>query len=260
MSKKYVGKSNDGQSLGDRCKEYEQSTEQRLIAEDYIVIRLDGHKFSKFTKGLNRPVDTAFQSTMVEVTTALCKEFQCIVGYTQSDEITLVLPPQVVKGNNHQMYGGRVQKLVSLTAGFASATFNKLFTHPINKDKLGWFDARTYSVSTKEEAFNHIMWRGRDFVKNSKNMFAQTYCSHKSLLNLNSQEQINFCLSETGNDWSLQNDQSKYGTIIKKVLYDKTTEEYGTVQRSKYISLGIQLSTYSQELVDRLFSKYYEKG
>jgi len=49
-------------------------------------------------------------------------------------------------------------------------------------------------------------------------MFANAHCSHKSLLNKNSQKQIDFCQEITGNDWEIQNKSSKYEILIRKGL------------------------------------------
>ena len=252
---KYKGKSHDGQTLGDRCKEYEESTEQRINKEDYIVIRLDGHGFSKYTKKFIRPFDSTFSKAMQKVTIELCKEFGAISGYTQSDEITLILSPAhgKVKGVdvNTQIYAGRVTKLASLTAGFATAVFNQLMINYSNK--IGWFDSRVYGVKTKEEATNSIIWRSRDAIKNSKGMFAHAYCSHKSLLNLNSQEQIDFCKETTGNDWELAPEASKFGTLVKKTSVLKYSDYLKEeIMRKEYITLTVPMNTFSEDLVDLL--------
>jgi len=253
MADKYVGKSHDGQTLGDRCKEYESSTEQQISKENYIIIRLDGHSFSKYTKEFIRPFDPTFSNAMVQTTIALCKEFGCITGYTQSDEITLILAPTrgklLGKEVNNQVYAGRVTKLASLTAGFASATFNSLMKSYSNK--LAWFDSRVYGVSSKEEVANSIIWRSRDAIKNSKGMYAHTYCSHKSLLNRNSQEQIDLCKLTTGNCWEEQSEAHKYGTLVKKQKVMKYTEYLGTIiERKEFTTLTPILSTFSEKLVE----------
>jgi len=88
-----IGKSNDGSTLGDRMKHYERLDEYKINPESHIIVRCDGHKFSKFTKGFERPYDKILRDTMVQTTKDLCKEFGAITGYTQSDEISLVIPP-----------------------------------------------------------------------------------------------------------------------------------------------------------------------
>ena len=86
-----MSKSTDNSSLGDRMKEYE-SQEQRIPHDEHIILRIDGHKFSKFTKGFKRPYDKILRDSMIETTKDLVREFGAVTGYTQSDEISLVIP------------------------------------------------------------------------------------------------------------------------------------------------------------------------
>ena len=81
------------ESLGTRLKGYEKAFETRIDAEDFIVCRIDGHKFSKYTKGMKKPFDSILSNTMVKTTEALVEKFGAVTGYTQSDEITLIFAP-----------------------------------------------------------------------------------------------------------------------------------------------------------------------
>lgn len=66
------------------------------------------------------------------------------IGYTQSDEITLIYFPKKHKSNQEQFqeipFKGRVVKLATVLAGFASARFNhhlrKLFSCVVDKKEL----------------------------------------------------------------------------------------------------------------------------
>ena len=257
-----MSKSTDLTSLGDRLKGYETQTETTLPMNDYLVVRLDGHKFSKFTKGLTKPFDTNFNLAMRKTVEILMKEFQAICGYTQSDEITLILPPRVVNDNNQQIYASRVQKIVSLTAGLCSSTFSELFTHPTNTS-VSYFDSRVYSVPIVEEAYNSIMWRCRDANKNSKNVFAQTYCSHKSLLHKNSQEQIEFCLDTTGKDWDSIDADYKFGTFFYKtrvwVEADPKNPKAKPAWRNKITSSGLDLTYFDEDKLNMLLPDNKQK-
>jgi len=132
----------------------------------------------------------------------LLDEFNAYTAYTQSDEITLVIPSLMTsenhKGTNKPQwkhaYSGRVQKMSSLIAGFTTMRFNLHLNELINeyykeisgqefnekylntlKTKVGsaWFDCRVYGVDNDEEAFNSVMWRVRDAVKNSRSIWSQ---------------------------------------------------------------------------------------
>jgi len=250
-----MGKSTDLSTLGDRLKSYEASTETRIPDDYYIVIRLDGHGFSKYTKGLTKPFDSAFNYAMQATAAAMVTEFQAMCSYTQSDEITLILQPRITKGKSHQIYGSRVQKLVSLTAGFCSSYFSTVFHHP-SSNKLPYFDSRVYGVASIEEAYNSIMWRCRDAEKNSKNVFAQTYCSHKSLLNLTSQEQIDFCKETTGKDWDTISLVLKYGATTYKIKEwveaDPTNPRAKPANRTKLVTEGLDITSFNEDLLSKL--------
>jgi len=79
--------------LDDRMKDYEKETRNYINPEDYLIIRLDGNKFSKFTKGFNKPFDDILSKCMIEATKEIVSHFGAVTGYTQSDEITIVLSP-----------------------------------------------------------------------------------------------------------------------------------------------------------------------
>ena len=79
--------------LGNRMKTfYEQIPKTKLMRRTPVIIRIDGKAFHTFTRGFKRPFDEILIKTMQETTKYLCENIQgCVLGYTQSDEITLVL-------------------------------------------------------------------------------------------------------------------------------------------------------------------------
>lgn len=79
--------------LGTRMKEfYEQVPKTRLMRRTPVAIRIDGKAFHTFTKGFKKPFDEVLVEAMQETTEYLCRNIQgCVLGYTQSDEITLIL-------------------------------------------------------------------------------------------------------------------------------------------------------------------------
>lgn len=114
-------------SLGDRMKGYEQITNYYLIRRMPVIIRLDMCHGHTFTKGFVKPFDSVFMRSMQDTMFDLCKEIQgCVFGYTQSDEITLVL----VDYQNYDTsawFDNRVQKICSVSAALASKSFNRAF-------------------------------------------------------------------------------------------------------------------------------------
>ena len=107
------------------------------------------------------------------------------------------------------------------------------------------------------------MWRVRDAVKNSKSMFAQTYCSHKELQNKTGPEQVQYCLEKTGKDWNDVENRYKFGILVKKEKSLKPipegTMDYGQsefVERSRVISFSQELTSFSDKNVQLIMAKY----
>ena len=79
-------------SLGDRMKRYENVNRTYLTRRTPVIIRVDGKAFHTFTKGFQKPFDNFMIRAMQTTMQCLCENIQgCVFGYTQSDEITIVL-------------------------------------------------------------------------------------------------------------------------------------------------------------------------
>ena len=79
-------------SFGDRMKMYEGIEASRILMPGLpICVRLDGRAFHTFTRGLNRPYDERLSRMMIETTKRLVEDTHALIGYTQSDEISLIL-------------------------------------------------------------------------------------------------------------------------------------------------------------------------
>lgn len=205
-------------SLGDRCKKNERiETEQRFIPGVPLYIRIDGRGFSKFTKGMKRPFDADMSKLMQDTTKALMDEFNCCTGYTQSDEISLV-----INGNVDFPFDGKKQKLVSSMAAFASSYFAieamKYFPDRVQK-RAPTFDCRIVSA-TKNDVVENFIFRVRDCIKNSSTMAASAYFSHKQLQGVQSKQKIEM-LKLAGVDFYDFPLYFREGTFFKKALIEK---------------------------------------
>lgn len=213
----------DTTSLGDRMKSYESSTDARLLPELPIVIRLDGRKFSNFTKGMKRPFDDCFREAMIETTKFLVNRFVPKMAYTQSDEITLLLNQDSLK--QQTIFDGRVQKITSVFSGQASAFFltevmkrwpEKLdFDNLMEKD-MPCFDARVFAVPSKVQAYNAFLWREQDATKNSILMVSQATFGHSKILGINTNDLQKKLLFEKDINWNDYTPDQKRGTYIRK--------------------------------------------
>ena len=119
--------------LGTRMKEYyEAIPKSRLMRRTPVAIRIDGKAFHTYTRGFKKPFDTILIKAMQETTKYLCENIQgCVLGYTQSDEITLILV-DYKKIDSAAWFDYEVEKMCSVAASMATMAFNKAFTDNIN--------------------------------------------------------------------------------------------------------------------------------
>lgn len=210
--------SKDG--LGDRMKSYESNFQTRLLPMLPIMIRIDGKGFSKWTKGFKRPYDERLSSLMERVTEYLVKETNAVLGYTQSDEISLIL-----YSNNYKtqvFFDGRLQKLSSVLASMTTAYFNE---NRMPNTTPAMFDCRVWQVPTLEEAANTILWREKDATKNSISMAARELFSHSELQGKSGPEMQRMMLIKNVN-WNDYPPFFKRGVFIRRsVLTSKLSIE-----------------------------------
>lgn len=194
-----MSKKND--ALGDRMKAYESVSRNFLTRRVPVIIRLDGKAFHTFTKGMKKPFDEVLMKAMQRTMKYLCENIQgCVFGYTQSDEITLVLTDYATIKTD-AWFGYNVQKMTSIAASMATLAFNRLFGEAVcetidydnyslsNSDKYyfyigkinkAMFDARAFSVP-KDDVCNCLIWRQKDATRNSIEAVGQAYFSHREL-------------------------------------------------------------------------------
>lgn len=228
--------------LGNRMKTfYEQVSKARLVRRMPVIIRIDGKAFHTFTRGFQKPFDELLLQTMQETTKYLCENVQgCVLGYTQSDEITLVLV-DYKKLNSAAWFDYEVQKMCSIAASMATMAFNKIF-HKIVIDEIckgayvysiiyeralkkgAMFDARCFNIP-KEEVTNCIYWRQLDASRNSIQMVGQANFSHKELQNKSCSDIQDMLMTQRGVNWNDLPTYLKRGScVIKKRFFEPNAE------------------------------------
>ena len=115
--------------LDAKMRVYEQSLDQIIPPETYLLARIDGRSFTRLIKEICKfetPFDERFSRMMVETVKSLVTDtgMEITYGYTQSDEISLLFD------KNAQVFGRKVRKLNSILAGTASARFSLLLGQP----------------------------------------------------------------------------------------------------------------------------------
>ena len=216
--------------LGCRMKTfYEQIPKTKLMRKCPVAIRIDGRAFHTFTRGFQKPFDEVLIKSMQETMKYLCENIQgCVLGYTQSNEITLILV-DYKKLTSSAWFDYEVQKICSIAASMATMAFNNIFSKYVNEfdlelayndngidteenrklweiykkaiNKGAMFDARCFNIP-KEEVTNLVYWRQLDASRNSIQMVGQANFSHKELQNKSCNDIQDMLMTQKGINWN----------------------------------------------------------
>ncbi len=234
-------------ALGTRMKTfYEQIPKTQLMRRTPVAIRIDGKAFHTFTRGFQKPFDKVLGNSMVRTMEYLCKNIQgCVFGYTQSDEITLILIDYQTFETD-AWFSYEVQKMCSIAASMATMAFNKYFTDEIWHEDSSWkcsmtpqsvevqkehqdymnrlraaaakgamFDARVFNIP-KEEVTNLVYWRQVDAARNSIQMAARAFFSHAECDNKNTSQLQDMLMEKYKINWNNYPTRWKRGTAWTK--------------------------------------------
>ena len=258
--------------LGKRMKEYyETVSKTKLTRRTPVAIRLDGRSFHTFTRGFNKPFDEILIQSMQETTKYLCENIQgCVLGYTQSDEITLILIDYQTFDTS-AWFDYQVQKMCSIVASMATMKFNKVFSGLVQSwvydyweawnhteeddkykdtlmkavDKGAMFDARVFNIP-KEEVTNLVYWRQLDATRNSIQMVGQANFSHKELQGKSCNDIQDMLFTQKGINWNDYPTYMKRGSCVVK-KWDETRDELGTpVVRQKW-TIDLDIPIFKEE-------------
>ena len=275
---------NKRDSLGDRMKGYENITRNYLTRRVPAIIRLDGKAFHTFTRGMVKPFDPIMTQAMQQTMKSLCENIQgCVLGYTQSDEITLVLTDYATIKTD-AWFGYNIQKAVSVAASMATLAFDREFiiAHGDWFDKsfdngesdqpgflqldslytsrqhCAMFDARIFSIP-KEEVCNCLIWRQQDATRNSIEAVGQAFFSQKELDKKNQSDIQEMLWSKFGINWNNLPVENKRGSCCIKQSFQTPMDDPRnpgqqiTVARRRWIvDNEIPIFTQDREYIEKL--------
>lgn len=272
----------DKTSLGDRMKNnYENVNRFYLTRRMPVIIRVDMRAGHTFTKGMNKPFDDVFVKTMQDTMKYLCENIHgCVLGYTQSDEISLVLT-DYAELTTDAWFGNNLQKMCSVSASMATLAFNKFFSGRVQefmydccdefcddvlpekqndyelahnvyfkKFNAAMFDSRVFTIP-KEEVCNYFIWRQQDSTRNSIQSVGQANFSQKELHGKSCNNIQDMLMIQKGINWNDYATTLKRGSCCIKVddgltEYDETGNICGYTQRSKWI-IDNEIPIFSQD-------------
>lgn len=147
--------------LDKQMRVFEESMDQYITPETWMVARIDGRSFTRLTKEtckFEAPFDETFRDAMVNTVCALMDcGFRVIYGYTQSDEISLLF------ALDENTFGRKVRKYDSVLAGVASSAMSLRLCTPAA------FDCRMIPLPNETRVKDYFLWRQEDAARNALN-------------------------------------------------------------------------------------------
>ena len=263
-----MSKDNEKNSLANRMQEYESCYGFKVPARTYVIVRLDGKNFSKYTTMFEKPFDDGLSNVMDAATIELCKYLNPKFAYTQSDEISLVFT-DIENIDSELIFDGKIQKLCSISASKLTAAFNKKMLQYIanfrySPEELGKkiltgefeeieavFDSRVFIIPDFREVSNYFIWRQQDCTRNSVSMAASANYPHKHLEG-KSNAQKQDLLMEKGINWNDYKTKFKRGTVIKRHSFAIEGPNDTTAIRTKWIPVETPIFTQEKEFLYNL--------
>ena len=279
----------DKTTLGDRMKNnYENVNRFYLTRRMPIIIRVDMRAGHTFTKGMNKPFDDIFVKTMQDTMKYLCENIQgCVLGYTQSDEISLVLV-DYAELTTDAWFGNNLQKMCSVSASMATLAFNKFFSGRVQEfmydccDEFGddvlpekqndyelahnvyfkkfnaaMFDSRVFTIP-KEEVCNYLIWRQQDATRNSIQSVGQANFSQKELHGKSCNNIQDMLMLQKSINWNDYSTTLKRGSCCIKIddgitKYDEVGNICDYIPSSKWvIDNEIPIFTQNRNYIENL--------
>ncbi|MBK6530160.1 MAG: guanylyltransferase [Deltaproteobacteria bacterium] len=149
------------EQLDRRMRVYETAHDHCVLPHVHMVARIDGRSFSHLTRvaqGFDAPYDLRFRDHMVATLQHLMScGFSVLYGYTQSDEMSLLLR------RDESLFGRKLRKLLSVLAGEASGAFSVRLGSPAA------FDCRISQLPTADDVVDYFRWRYEDAHRNALN-------------------------------------------------------------------------------------------
>ena len=135
--------------LDAKMRVFETAHDYCVLPSIHMVARLDGRSFTRLTKEVHQfeaPYDERFRDLMLDTVEHLMVEFGAVYGYTQSDEISLLLPLAC------DLFNRKVRKLNSVLAGQASAKFS------LGLGGVACFDCRICELPSAAVSLGRSCW------------------------------------------------------------------------------------------------------
>lgn len=250
--------------LDQKMRVFETAHDYCVLPNIYIVARIDGRSFTRLTKEVHKfeaPFDERMRDMMVETTKHLMNcGFDCLYGYTQSDEISLLFHPNITT------FDRKIRKFNSVLAGEASAKFSLLL------GDNACFDCRISELPTINLVVDYFRWRNEDAHRNALNGWcywtlrkegksvkqATKMLEGKSVANKNEllfQHEINFNELPL---WQRRGIGLYWETYEKPATNKLTGEDVIATRRQIKVDLELQMREEYSEFVKKMLTLFSE--
>jgi tRNA(His) guanylyltransferase len=149
------------EELDTKLRVFETAHDLCVLPGLFMVARIDGRNFTRLTKEIHKfeaPFDARFRDHMISTVEHLMNcGFRVVYGYTQSDEISLLLH------RDETSFGRKLRKLDSILAAEASAKLSLLL------GSIAAFDCRISQLPTLSLVVDYFRWRNEDAHRNALN-------------------------------------------------------------------------------------------
>lgn len=236
-------------SLAARMKRYEEATRTTLTPRTPVIVRVDGKAFHTYAAKCEKPFDRGLTLVMDQVAKRLMDVIQgAELAYVQSDEVS-VLVHSYKRFTSSAWFDNQVQKVVSVAAGEASATFTanswRIWASCVDLTdiKPAAFDARAFTLP-EDEVCNYFIWRQQDATRNSVQMLARSLYSHKQC-DKKSRSELQEMIFQKGQNWNDVETRWKRGRCAARsldatdntgaILIDNEIPVFSTEEGRKYV-------------------------
>ena len=145
-------------------KELEQLTEQKFTFDydNYIVVRVDGDKFHRFSSEHNfhKPNDKRALDLMIESAKQVINAYKGHIplAYGHSDEFSFLIK------STSRMLSRRSSKINSMLAAVFATAYNTEWDKFLDTPRRynAWFDAKSFPYPTYQKTINYFRWRQVD--------------------------------------------------------------------------------------------------
>lgn len=264
----------DTGSLESRMRQYEDAQKTRLTRRLPVMIRVDGNAFHTLTRGFDRPFDEVLNKTMRDTMQYLCENIHgCVLGYTQSDEITLLLKDYNNK-NQGAWFDYVKRKIESISASMATMAFNRFFVENVTNKRYfsdlpeaerracdkyfkasgkAMFDSRAFNIP-EFEVSNNFIFRQKDCIRNSIQSVGQANFSQRELHNKKCDDIKKMLLEKRDIDWDKLPTHYQRGSCcvkVEKVFNEGKPDEF---RRNKWVvDTEIPLFTENRDYINSRF-------